>query len=290
MKKRFKKIYIEITNTCNLSCAFCPLTKRPLDFMSEAAFEHILKNVAPLTHQIYFHVMGEPLLHPNIERFLALCHDYQLKVNITTNGVLIQSVQDMLLRAPALKQVNFSLSSYEANRQILSLESYIGNITDYILKAQAETEIVSSLRLWNLDGDLTKGANRWNDEIMALLEKNLKLDFSIKEKCNAYRQGKLSNDVYINLAQKFDWPDIELLDTVENVFCYGLRDQIGILVDGTVVPCCLDSDGNIPLGNVFETDLQQIVDSKRAVAIHTGFTNRQVVEELCKKCGFARKF
>lgn len=258
--------------------------------MSEASFEHILKSVAPLTDQIYFHVMGEPLLHPKIERFLALCNDYQLKVNITTNGVLIQSVQDVLLRAPALKQVNFSLSSYEANRQILSLESYIGHITDYILKAQAETESVSSLRLWNLDGDVTKGANRWNDEIMALLERNLKLDFSIKEKCNAYRQGKLSNDVYINLAQKFDWPDIALTDTVENVFCYGLRDQIGILVDGTVVPCCLDSDGNIPLGNVFETDLQQIVDSKRAVAIHTGFTNRQVVEELCKKCGFARKF
>ena len=290
MMKRYKKIYVEITNVCNLKCDFCPLNERPFEFMTEASFEYIVSNIKHLTDQIYFHVMGEPLLHPKLEEFLRICDHHGLKVNITTNAFLIQEAEAMLLNAPALKQVNFSLGSFEANPETLSLEQYIGNITSFILKAQAETNIVSSLRLWNMDSDFIKGANTWNDRIMALLEDQLNLDFSIKEKCMTYRSGKLSNNVYVNIAQKFEWPDMERELSSDNVFCYGLRDQIAILVDGTVVPCCLDSEGNIPLGNIFETPIDAIINSKRAKDMYNGFTNRKVTEELCRKCGFARKF
>lgn len=287
---RFKKIYVEITNVCNLKCEFCPLTKRPPQFMTAEAFEEIVGNIKGLTDQIYLHVMGEPLLHPELRTFLEICHQHGLKVNVTTNGVLIDRAKDILLSSPAVKQVNFSLSSFEANKGTLTLERYIEQITNFVLEAQEKTPIVSSLRLWNLDGETTKGANSWNEQIMAYLESHLSLDFSIKEKCMTYRGGKLSNNVYVNIAHKFDWPDIEQTDLSDKVFCYGLRDQIGILVDGTVVPCCLDSDGNIPLGNIFESSIESIIDSDRAKAMYTGFTNRQVTEDLCKKCGFARKF
>ncbi len=287
---RYKKIYVEITNVCNLKCDFCPMTKRAPQFMTEEAFEAIITKIKGLTNQIYLHVMGEPLLHPNLPTFLEICHTHGLKVNITTNGVLIQSVKDLLLTAPALKQVNFSLSSFEANKGSLALERYIKDITTFILEAQSKTQIVSSLRLWNLDGALTKGANTWNEQIMSYLEADLNLDFSIKEKCMSYRSGKLSNNVYVNIAHKFQWPDIELTEMTDRVFCYGLRDQFGILVDGTVVPCCLDSEGNIPLGNILETSIESIIDSDRAKKMVKGFTDRQVTEELCKKCGFARKF
>jgi len=258
--------------------------------MTETAFEEILTKIKGLTDQIYLHVMGEPLLHPKLAAFLEISHIHGLKVNVTTNGVLIQSAKELLLSAPAVKQVNFSLSSFEANNGSLALEHYIEQITAFILEAQAKTQIVSSLRLWNMDGETTKGANTWNDQIMAFLEAHLKLDFSIKEKCMSYRSGKLSNNVYVNIAQKFEWPDIEQLEMSDSVFCYGLRDQIGILVDGTVVPCCLDSDGNIPLGNIFEQTIESIIDSDRAKKMYKGFTDRQVTEALCKKCGFARKF
>ncbi|HSN66492.1 MAG TPA: SPASM domain-containing protein [Fusibacter sp.] len=287
---RYKKIYVEITNVCNLKCDFCPLTKRPPQFMTEAAFEDIVFKIKDLTDQIYLHVMGEPLLHPNLSSFLEICHTHGLKVNITTNGVLIQTAKDILLTAPAIKQVNFSLSSFEANKGTLALEKYIEQITAFILESQEKTQIVNSLRLWNLDGETTKGANNWNEQIMAYLEAHLNLGFSIKEKCMSYRSGKLSNNVYVNIAHKFEWPDIEQTDMSDRVFCYGLRDQIGILVDGTVVPCCLDSDGNIPLGNIFENSIESIIDSDRAKKMYKGFTDRQVTEELCKKCGFARKF
>ncbi|MCD4713113.1 MAG: SPASM domain-containing protein [Clostridiales bacterium] len=288
--KRYKKIYVEITNVCNLKCNFCPLTKRAPEFMTEASFEFIVSNIKHLTDQIYFHVMGEPLLHPKLAVFLEICDRHGLKVNITTNAVLIHEAEAILLHSPAVKQVNFSLGSFEANSETLTLESYIGNITSFILKAQATTNIVNSLRLWNLDSDLIRGANTWNDKIMALLEDQLNLNFSIKENCMTYRAGKLSNNVYVNIAEKFEWPDIDQELATEKVFCYGLRDKIAILVDGTVVPCCHDSDGNINLGNIFETSIDAIIDSSRAKAMYKGFTDRKVEEELCRKCGFARKF
>ncbi len=288
--KRYKKIYVEITNVCNLKCDFCPLTKRPLEFMTEESFEYIVSSIKHLTDQIYFHVMGEPLLHPKLSELLQISDRHGLKVNITTNAVLIHEAEDILLTSPAVKQVNFSLGSFEANSESLNLDDYIGNITSFILKAQATTNIVSSLRLWNLDSHITKGANSWNDKIMALLEDHLSLGFSIKENCMTYRAGKLSNNVYVNIAQKFEWPDIDQTFSTERVFCYGLRDKIAILVDGTVVPCCHDSDGNIALGNIFETPIDAIIDSPRAKAMYKGFTDRKVEEELCQKCGFARKF
>jgi radical SAM protein with 4Fe4S-binding SPASM domain len=288
--KRYKKIYVEITNVCNLKCNFCPLTKRAPEFMTEASFEFIVSNIKHLTDQIYFHVMGEPLLHPKLAVFLEICDRHGLKVNITTNAVLIHEAEAILLHSPAVKQVNFSLGSFEANSETLTLESYIGNITSFILKAQATTNIVNSLRLWNLDSDLIRGANSWNDKIMALLEDQLNLNFSIKENCMTYRAGKLSNNVYVNIAEKFEWPDIDQEIATEKVFCYGLRDKIAILVDGTVVPCCHDSDGNIALGNIFESSIDAIIDSPRAKAMYKGFTDRKVEEELCRKCGFARKF
>ena len=290
MMKRYKKIYVEITNVCNLKCDFCPLTKRPLEFMTEASFEYIVSNIKHLTDQIYFHVMGEPLLHPKLAELLKICDRHGLKVNITTNAVLIHEAEDILLTSPAVKQVNFSLGSFEANSETLALEGYIGNITSFILKAQATTNIVSSLRLWNLDNDDIRGANTWNDKIMALLEDQLSLGFSIKENCMTYRAGKLSNNVYVNIAHKFEWPDINQELATNKVFCYGLRDKIAILVDGTVVPCCHDSDGNLALGNIFETPIDAIIDSVRAKAMYKGFTDRKIEEELCRKCGFARKF
>ena len=88
----------------------------------------------------------------------------------------------------------------------------------------------------------------------------------------------------------FDWPDMSAEELGENCFCYGLRDQVGVLCDGTVVPCCLDHDGDIPLGNLFERELDEILVSPRAGAIREGFSHRLAVEELCRRCGYARRF
>lgn len=288
--RKFKRIYIEITNICNLSCEFCPKTKRKYKFMDKKEFKEIIEKVKDHTDHVYFHIMGEPLLNENIGYFFEESYNNGLSVNVTTNGTLIKDKSDVLLNAKSLRQVNISLHSFEANNSSLKLHEYIENITDFIREAVKSTNIISAIRLWNMDNKELKGANALNNEILGLLEKNLNLDFSLSEKLQESHKIKISDRVYINMAEKFDWPDSKIDLISDDVFCHGIRSQIGILVDGTVVPCCLDSEGSINLGNIFNQSLEEIVDGERACAMHEGFKKRKAVEELCKRCGYASRF
>lgn len=288
--RKFKKVYIEITNVCNLSCNFCPKTKRKYKFMNKEEFIYILDEVKHFTEHIYFHLMGEPLLNENIEYFLEESSNKGLHVNLTTNGTLLSKVGDKLIKAKALRQVNISLHSFEANKKTVELEEYLDNVTDFIIMARQNSNIICAIRLWNMDNDDLKGENNLNKDILKMLEDKLKLDFSLSEKLQETNRIKLKDKVYLNMAEKFQWPNIKIDSLGENVFCHGLRNQIGILVDGTVVPCCLDSEGNLSLGNVFERPLKEILTGERATNIYNGFSRRIAVESLCKKCGYATRF
>lgn len=286
--KKFKKVYIETTNICNLSCNFCPKTSRKLSFMDEKSFEYIIKSVRPYTDHVYFHLMGEPFLNANLKRFLEISRENELKVNITTNGTLLNNVKDVLLNAPALRQINISLHSFEANNQGVDFNEYIDTIIHFVKEITEKTNVICSLRLWNLDTRYT-ASNNMNIDILKLLENEFNLDCDLKEKLREKNSFKLKNNVYISMGEKFKWPSLKVEELGERAFCYGLRDQIGILVDGTVVPCCLDSEGSIPLGNVFEEKLEDILNSKRAQDIYNGFSSRNAVEDLCKRCGFINR-
>ncbi|MGL4337851.1 MAG: radical SAM/SPASM domain-containing protein [Turicibacter sp.] len=288
--RKFKKVYIEITNICNLSCEFCPKTNRTLKFMQEEEFETIVKKVKPYTDHIYLHLMGEPLLNPNLKSFLDISHQQNLKVNLTTNGTLLPKVKDILIASPAIRQINISLHSFEANESHLTLQSYVEQVGAFVNEVIVNSSIIISIRLWNMDSQELKGSNSLNQDIIDLLQEVLVPDVAIRESLENKSSLKLKPNLYLNMAEKFDWPDIELMQTYEHVFCYGLRDQMGVLVDGTVVPCCLDSEGNIPLGNLFESDLGEIIESQRAKAIYDGFSNRCAVEDLCKRCGYAKRY
>lgn len=289
--KRFKKVYIEITNICNLDCSFCPKTKRKLESMDEAHFVKILSEIKGYTDYVYFHLMGEPFLNPNLARFLELCHEANLKVNITTNGTLLSQVKSVLLSAPALRQVNISLSSFEANAITKPLETYLTEVTDFVTEAADTSDIICSIRLWNMDSESLKGSNQFNREILQFLETHMNMsENTLLEMLEKKPSAKLRERIYINMAEKFEWPDLEKESMGQAVFCYGLRDQMGILVDGTVVPCCLDSDGNIDLGNIFRTPLETILNSERATALFDGFSRRVAVEPLCQKCGYAKRY
>lgn len=288
--RKFKKVYIEITNVCNLSCNFCPKTKRKYKFMNKEEFTYILNEVKPFTEHIYFHLMGEPLLNEDIEYFFEESRSKGLHVNLTTNGTLLSKVGDKLIKAKSLRQVNISLHSFEANKKTVELEEYLDSITDFIIKARENSDIICAIRLWNMDNDDLKGENNLNKDILKMLEDKLKLDFSLSEKLQESNRIKLKDKVYLNMAEKFQWPDIKIDSLGENVFCHGLRNQIGILVDGTVVPCCLDSEGNLALGNIFERPLKEILTGDRATNIYNGFSRRVAVESLCKKCGYATRF
>lgn len=278
MMKRFQKVYLEISNVCNLSCQFCPGTKRKKHFMTESEFSALLPKLRPWTNFLYFHLMGEPLCHPKLEQFLDTAGNHGFKVILTTNGTLLQKQQSLLLTSAALHKVNISLHAFEANDLSVPFEAYLKQCFDFGKAAEGKKLVV--FRLWNHGG-----AEQRNDEILKTLEA-----FFPKPWVQERKGIRIGNRIYLEYGDKFDWPDLSAQDYGEQVFCYGLRDQIGVLCDGTVVPCCLDHDGDLALGNLLESDLETILESERAKAIYQGFQRRFATEELCRKCSYARRF
>ncbi|MEK5331190.1 MULTISPECIES: radical SAM/SPASM domain-containing protein [unclassified Lysinibacillus] len=288
--KTFKKVYIEITSVCNLACSFCPPTERAKGLIKVEQFNKILDEIRPHTKYIYLHVKGEPLLHPRINQLLDAAHDKGFKVNITTNGTLIKKNREKLLGKPALRQINFSLHSFDGHEGSENREKYLGDILDFVREAK-EFNTIISYRLWNLQQDhVTDLAARRNRETLEILENEYNLDFRIEEKVQPGKGVKIANNVYLNQDHEFRWPSLLAPEDEGKGFCHALRSQAAILVDGTVVPCCLDGEGVINLGNVHEQSFSEIVEGERANNLVDGFSRREAVEELCRKCGYRQKF
>lgn len=289
--KRFKKVYIEITNKCNLRCYFCPKTNREEKFITISEFSYILDEIKEFTDYIYFHVKGEPLLHPNIKELLDISYNKGFKVNITTNGTLLSKVKEKLIGHPALRQINISLHSLDGNNGMSTKDDYLNNIFEFINSSKEDKSLIIALRLWNLtDDNLVNKKIGKNTEILKRIEEEFKLQFKIEDIITPQRGIKLGNRIYLNQDMRFIWPDLNNPDFGDKGYCYGLRDQIGILVDGTVIPCCLDGEGKISLGNIYKTNLGEILASHRAENIYDGFSKRVVTEEMCRKCGFRTRF
>ena len=277
-QKRFRKVYLEISNVCNLSCRFCPGTRRKAKVMTEQEFSCLLDKLKGWTDFLYFHLMGEPLCHPHLERFLQLAGAAGFRVILTTNGTLLEKQKDILLNAPGLHKVNVSLHAFEANDLRISFDEYLRRCFSFGQAAEGKKIVV--YRLWNQGGE-----DEMNKTILDAMHAAFPGEWVTE------RRGiRIGDRVFLEYGDKFDWPDLKAEDGGDAVFCYGLRDQIGILCDGTVVPCCLDHEGDIPLGNLFETSMEDILATQRATAIYEGFRNRTAREELCRKCGYARRF
>lgn len=275
---KFRKIYVEISNICNLHCSFCPGTGRKKQAMTEETFSSLMPKLRPWTDYLYFHIMGEPLLHPDLSRFLAIAGKAGFRVILTTNGTLLKKQQEVLLSAPGLHKINISLHAFEANDLAIPFSHYLEDCFSF--GKAAEGRILTVFRLWNSGGQEAR-----NGEILAAMEQSFPKPWTAEP-----RGTRIGNRVYLEYGDKFDWPDLNAADYGESCFCYGLRDQIGILCDGSVVPCCLDHEGDLVLGNLLEESLESILESPRAKAIYSGFSRRSAVEPLCRKCGYARRF
>lgn len=276
----FKKIYIEITNMCNLKCEFCIPCSRELKMMSISEFENVIKKVCSYTKVVTLHVKGEPFLHKNLDSILDIIQRYGLMVNITTNGTLIKEKLDILKKAKCIKQINFSLHSFNQNDHMSSL--YLKNIFDCVSELE---NITISYRLWNLE-DIRN--NDVNDYIISELESYYNLN-DLKEKLKLKNAFEINDNIYINQDVEFIWPSLGGKEIIDSGKCWALRKQIAILVDGTVVPCCLDNNGDISLGNIFEEDLEEILNKEKTKIIRSNFGNGKIVCDLCKTCGFLKR-
>jgi radical SAM protein with 4Fe4S-binding SPASM domain len=271
-----KKAYLEITNACNLRCSFCHGTKREIKFLSAEEFTLAAKKLRGITEYLYFHLMGEPLLHPMLPDFFRIAGELGFKVILTTNGTLLPQKAALLLEAAPLHKVSISLHCYEANDIGISLEEYLRGCFDFCAKASAQG-IIAVMRLWNIGGE-----DKLNRTI--LNEMHATFPGEWVQTRSGYR---LQDKVFLEWGERFEWPDPEAEYVGSKHTCYGLRDQIGVLSNGTIVPCCLDAEGNIPLGNIFTDDLNDVLASPRASALKQSFENRNITEELCLRCGFA---
>ena len=277
----FKRLYVEITNMCNLRCDFCPGTARPKGFMAAEDFRYLASKLRPYGTYLYLHVMGEPLLHPALPELLDAAGEQGFRVCLTTNGTLLPERADALLAAPALHKVSVSLHSFEGNGGG-ELAGYLDGVLDFCEKAAAQG-ILCALRLWN-EG----GANRLNGAVEAYLSRRLGIDVSSLPRD---RRGNrtLGENLFLEPGERFDWPDTQAPERAA-AFCHALRQQVAVLWDGTVVPCCLDAEGQMALGNLFDKELDAILSSPRAEAIRRGFSERRPAEALCRRCGYAARF
>lgn len=270
------KAYLEITNACNLACSFCHGTKRAVRYMTAEEFAAAAGRLRGFADYLYFHVMGEPLLHPKLGEFLETAAQMGFRVILTTNGTLLPRRAPELLAARGLHKVSISLHCYEANALDLSVEEYLAQCFAFCAEA-AERGIIAVMRLWNIGGE-----DALNGAILAAMHEAFPGEWKA-----IYSGYKLTERVFLEWGERFDWPDVEGADVSATHGCYGLRDQVGVLCDGTVVPCCLDADGAVALGNIFEEELETILASPRAVALKRSFEEKCVSEPLCRRCGYA---
>lgn len=275
----YSRVYVEITDICNRNCSFCPGTKRAPRRMTEGEFQTVLQKLEGVTKYIYFHVMGEPLTHPLLPDFIRMAKEAGYHPAVTTNGTLLSRRGEALVKAGVYK-VNISVHSFEEGDPADYLR-YIKDCLDFADHA-SQNGVLTVLRLWNRGYDEGR-----NIDTLALMRERFPNEWK-----DGTRGARIRDKLHLEYGDRFEWPDMEAKDRGCEVFCYGLKDHFGILCDGRVIPCCLDREGAITLGNIFDGDatVQEILSSPRALAMRKGFTERHATEELCRKCGYARRF
>ena len=273
----YSRVYVEITNVCNMHCSFCHSHSRAPRQMTEAEYVRILEQLTGKTQYLYHHLMGEPLLHPELPRFLHLAKQAGFHPMLTTNGTLLERLGDQIL-TDGLHKVNISLHSFEKD-DLAAHRAYVQTVAAFAQKANQKGVLIS-LRLWNNGCDDGKNATA-----LQVLQETFTGHWV--ENSRGYR---IRDGLFLEWGDRFIWPDKDAPKGDDHLSCHGLRDHFGILSDGTVVPCCLDSDGVMALGNVFRQELDDILDSPRAKTIADGFRNRKATEDLCRRCAYARKF
>jgi radical SAM protein with 4Fe4S-binding SPASM domain len=282
----YQRIHIEITNICNLQCTFCPEVLRPKAIMELDPYEYILKQAAPLTKQVCLHLMGEPLLHPKLDDIFKTTEKYQAKLNLTSNGVLLDKKLPDILNTDCIEQLNFSLQSFKDNFPKKDFKQYFQKIldgVDQILLLKPEMYI--NLRLWNTGTEMIE-----NEDVFSMLEEHFNLEINRQVDVSSIKSKKIVGRLYLHFDSRFDWPAFDYPDQGKLGFCYGLKTHFGIHANGEVVPCCLDKEAQMSLGNIFQAPLAEILSGERAKKIVVGFERGERVEKLCQHCSFIQRF
>jgi len=249
--------------------------------MTVEEFRLIVEKIRPFTNYIYLHVLGEPLLHPQLDKILTIAENADLNINITTNGSLFDKRKEILLKHK-IRQINISLHDVEENISPENWNEYLQSVFNFVEVIAPTTYIC--LRLWNTTNEKSAGFNALCLEKMA---SSFELSPEFLNKETTGNGLKLANHIFLQRSPRFEWPDESHSGVISRKTCYALRDHIAILSNGCVVPCCLDADANMKLGDIFTEELADILNTKKAKEIKKGFEQRKVIEPICATCGFS---
>ena len=341
-------VYIEITNVCNLHCSFCPCgtaasnandadngfaadnssTSANRTFMDSKLFETCSTGAQEIgATNVYFHVLGEPTLHPGFAHYVKKLEQTPLKLTLTTNGTTIERTGRQILASPAVRQVNFSTHAYaELPRE--TAERYLQNVLDFCSLAIIERpDLYINLRLWNVGAD---EASSWNSYMLKRIHETFGVDITPGHFCSRHKSFNITGRLYLHEDTRFEWPSIDertgkalqtrdergesrdnkftcwhdraLLSDAEGVkdekigkeivagTCRALDTHVAILHDGRVVACCLDHSGQITLGHIGEQSLAKILESPLAQNIKEGFAQHELRHPFCQTCNFCKRF
>ncbi len=273
---QLRQVYIEITNGCNLSCSFCIQKHEKVRFLNVEQFRFILKQVKPYTRYVYLHILGEPLMHPQLKEILTICKEEEMYVQLTTNGTLLKDQVQLLQELP-VRQINISIHSFSQQDSKIQ-EQYLKNVLESADLLSEKTFI--SYRLWCLkDGKLDSEANKIYEQILSHYH------------CDTLsKNSAVAKNRYVSFDEVFEWPSLDHSVLATRGRCRGLLHMIGILSSGDVVPCCLDAYGQAKLGNIFEEDLDVILKNEQANQIRQGFLENTLYAPLCQRCQYRLRF
>ncbi|WP_187853936.1 radical SAM/SPASM domain-containing protein [Helicobacter pylori] len=279
-KKPFKKIYIELSDICGLQCSFCPNPKNIRGVMPLELFEKICKEAAPLTPIITFHVLGDPCKLKNLNHYLSTAKRFSLKVDLVTSGAYLHNFETLL--QDAIYQISISLDAGLDNHNKLNQHRYIQKILEFChYKCEKNSEVFLNLRIQ--DGTLEKHQNL----IKPFLES---FECVSLETLKSQGRARLFKKSFLNIQKTFKWPNLNAQNPLNQKskipYCYGLIKQIAILSNGVVVPCCMDTQAHINLGDLNHTPLKDVLNSQKAMAIKTHFLKGEALEPLCQNCSY----
>ena len=288
-------VYIEITNVCNLHCSFCPCgtqSQGDRTFMDSKLFDDCITGAQEIgATSVYFHVLGEPTLHPGFAHYLKKLEQTPLKLTLTTNGTTIERVGRQILASPAVRQVNFSTHAYaELPRE--TAERHLQNVLDFCQIATIERpELYINLRLWNVGAE---EATPWNSYMLGRIRETFGVDVTPGHFCSRHKSFNITGRLYLHEDTRFEWPKpnekVENRDERIAGTCRALDTHVAILHDGRVVACCLDHSGQITLGHIAEQTLSEILQTPLVCELREGFAQHELRHPFCQNCSFCKRF
>jgi len=286
---KFYRIYIELTNVCGLKCSFCPTKELPSQSMGLEFFDSIVSQARDYTKEIACHVMGDPMTLSDLDRYLDIIHRYDMKALLTTSGYYLKKQGFDRLFHPSIKQINISLNSFNKNDTSYSLEQYLQPILRLCdEKMLRDSEMFINLRLWNLDEKMSE--RDFNLKLFDYLSHHFDIELDLDTiHSDRVKSIRLDYKILLHFDHYFEWPSLSN-PYYGDGSCQGLSSHIAILSSGKVVPCCLDSDGIIELGDLKVDRLDDILQSSRVFSIRDGFSRSVAVEKLCQHCSYKDRF